>query len=101
MGQLLVDSIFTRDFPVIQGLTLVFGVLVVSLNLLADLAYAAIDPRVRLGMMATPAAAASNAQLAGCDGARASRPPLVERHALDVGVAIVGDRAARRDSSRP
>ena len=49
MGQLLVDSIFTRDFPVIQGLTLVFGVLVVSFNLLSDLAYAAIDPRVRLG----------------------------------------------------
>ena len=48
MGQLLVDSIFTRDFPVIQGLTLVFGVLVVSINLLSDLAYAAIDPRVRL-----------------------------------------------------
>jgi ABC-type dipeptide/oligopeptide/nickel transport system permease component len=48
MGQLLVDSIFTRDFPVIQGLTLVFGVLVVVLNLTADLAYAAIDPRVRL-----------------------------------------------------
>jgi peptide/nickel transport system permease protein len=48
MGQLLVDSIFTRDFPVIQGLTLVFGVLVVTLNLIADLAYAAIDPRVRL-----------------------------------------------------
>jgi ABC-type dipeptide/oligopeptide/nickel transport system permease component len=48
MGQLLVDSIFTRDFPVIQGLTLVFGVLVVLLNLAADLAYAAIDPRVRL-----------------------------------------------------
>ena len=48
MGQLLVDSIFTRDFPVIQGLTLVFGVVVVLLNLFADLAYAAIDPRVRL-----------------------------------------------------
>jgi peptide/nickel transport system permease protein len=48
MGQLLVDSIFTRDFPVVQGLTLVFGVLVVMLNLTADLAYAAIDPRVRL-----------------------------------------------------
>ena len=48
MGQLLVDSIFTRDFPVVQGLTLVFGVLVVLLNLTADLAYAAIDPRVRL-----------------------------------------------------
>ena len=49
LGQLLVDSIFTRDFPVIQGLTLVFGLIVVLLNLVSDLAYAAIDPRVRLG----------------------------------------------------
>ena len=48
LGQLLVESIFTRDFPVIQGLTLVFGLLVVAINLLSDLAYAAIDPRVRL-----------------------------------------------------
>jgi len=48
LGQLLVDSIFTRDFPVIQGLTLVFGLIVVLLNLFSDLAYAAIDPRVRL-----------------------------------------------------
>jgi peptide/nickel transport system permease protein len=48
MGQLLVDSIFTRDFPVIQALTLVFGVIVVLLNLLSDIAYALIDPRVRL-----------------------------------------------------
>jgi len=48
LGQLLVESIFTRDFPVVQGVTLVFGLLVVALNLLSDLAYAAIDPRVRL-----------------------------------------------------
>jgi peptide/nickel transport system permease protein len=48
LGQLLVDSIFTRDFPVLQGLTLVFGVLVIVINLLSDAAYAAIDPRVRL-----------------------------------------------------
>jgi peptide/nickel transport system permease protein len=48
LGQLLVESIFTRDFPVVQGVTLVFGLLVVTLNLLSDLAYAAIDPRVRL-----------------------------------------------------
>lgn len=48
LGQLLVDSIFMRDFPVLQGLTLVFGVLVVAINLLSDAAYAAIDPRVRL-----------------------------------------------------
>src|SRR6476469_5492704 len=49
LGQLLVESIFTRDFPVVQGVTLVFGLLVVLLNLLSDVAYAAIDPRVRLG----------------------------------------------------
>jgi peptide/nickel transport system permease protein len=47
IGQLMLNSIFARDFPVVQGVTLVFGVLVVLLNLLADLAYAALDPRVR------------------------------------------------------
>ncbi len=39
----------TRDYPVIQGLVFVFGVLVIVINLLADLVYALIDPRVRLG----------------------------------------------------
>lgn len=48
LGQLLVQSIFTRDFPMIQALALVFGVLVIAINLISDLAYAAIDPRVRL-----------------------------------------------------
>jgi peptide/nickel transport system permease protein len=47
LGQLLVESIFTRDFPVIQALTLVFGLMVVCINLLSDLSYALVDPRVR------------------------------------------------------
>jgi peptide/nickel transport system permease protein len=47
IGQLMINSIFQRDFPVVQGVTLVFGVMVVLVNLLADLAYAALDPRVR------------------------------------------------------
>jgi peptide/nickel transport system permease protein len=47
IGQLLINSIFQRDFPVVQGVTLVFGVMVVLVNLLADLSYAALDPRVR------------------------------------------------------
>jgi peptide/nickel transport system permease protein len=47
LGQLLVDSIYTRDFPTIPGLTLVFGLLVIAINLLADLSYALVDPRVR------------------------------------------------------
>jgi peptide/nickel transport system permease protein len=47
IGQLMINSIFQRDFPVVQGVTLVFGVMVVLVYLLADLAYAALDPRVR------------------------------------------------------
>ena len=47
IGQLMINSIFQRDFPVVQGVTLVFGVLVVLVNLLTDIAYAALDPRVR------------------------------------------------------
>ena len=46
VGQLMINSIFQRDFPVVQGVTLAFAVLVVLVNLLADIAYAALDPRV-------------------------------------------------------
>jgi peptide/nickel transport system permease protein len=46
IGQLMINSIFQRDFAVVQGVTLVFGILVVLVNLLADLAYAWLDPRV-------------------------------------------------------
>ena len=49
VGQLMINSIFQRDFPVVQGVTLVFAIMVVLLNLLADVAYAALDPRVRFG----------------------------------------------------
>lgn len=47
LGQLLVESIFTRDFPLIQALTLVFGLLVIAINFVADMSYALVDPRVR------------------------------------------------------
>jgi peptide/nickel transport system permease protein len=47
VGQLMINSIFQRDFPVVQGVTLLFAVMVILINLLADLAYAALDPRVR------------------------------------------------------
>ena len=48
LGSLLVSSIAMRDFPTISALTLIFGVLVILVNLLADLSYAVIDPRIRL-----------------------------------------------------
>src|SRR6266568_3585573 len=47
LGQLMINSIFQRDFTVVQGVTLVFAIMVILLNLAADMAYAALDPRVR------------------------------------------------------
>ncbi len=46
IGLLLVRSILYRDYPMIQGLTLIFGVMVMVINLIADLSYALIDPRI-------------------------------------------------------
>jgi peptide/nickel transport system permease protein len=47
MGLLLVDSIFSRDYPMIQGIVLVFSALVISMNVLVDVLYGYIDPRIR------------------------------------------------------
>lgn len=46
LGSLLVRAVGYRDYPVIQGLSLVFAVLVLAVNLLADLSYMIIDRRV-------------------------------------------------------
>ena len=46
LGQLIVNAVFQRDYPVIQGVTLVIGVIVLLINLLTDLSYAVLDPRV-------------------------------------------------------
>jgi peptide/nickel transport system permease protein len=47
IGQLMINSIFERDFPVVQAVALAFAIMVVLVNLLTDVAYAALDPRVR------------------------------------------------------
>jgi peptide/nickel transport system permease protein len=48
MGQLALASITQRDYPVLTGFILVIAVLVLISNLLADFAYAVVDPRIRL-----------------------------------------------------
>ena len=48
LGNLLVTSVSARDYPVVQGLTVTFAVLVMVINMLTDIAYAVTDPRVRL-----------------------------------------------------
>ena len=47
LGRLFVDALNSRDYPVIQGINLFFATAVVGINLMIDLAYAFLDPRVR------------------------------------------------------
>src|SRR5262245_34162480 len=49
MGQLMVQAVFERDYPVIMGNLVIVAVLTLVANLLADLAYGLVDPRIRLG----------------------------------------------------
>lgn len=53
VGKLAVDAILQRDYPMIQGFTLYAGFAFVLLNLLVDLSYGALDPRIRLTRAAT------------------------------------------------
>jgi peptide/nickel transport system permease protein len=48
MGKLTLDSVFTRDYPVIQAVVLVVTAAYIVINLLIDLLYTAIDPRIRV-----------------------------------------------------
>jgi peptide/nickel transport system permease protein len=47
IGQLLVNSIFFRDFPMVQGIVVLIAVMLVVVNLITDIVYAWVDPRVR------------------------------------------------------
>lgn len=47
LGSLTVDAVLNRDFPVIQGLVLFFSVLYVLINMLVDVSYLYLDPRIR------------------------------------------------------
>ena len=47
MGRLLVTSIFNRDFPMIQAVVLLIAVIVLILNVIMDLLYAWLNPRIR------------------------------------------------------
>jgi ABC-type dipeptide/oligopeptide/nickel transport system permease component len=47
IGRLLVDAIISRDYPLVQGIVLVYSILFISINLFIDLIYGIIDPRIR------------------------------------------------------
>ena len=48
MGRLLFDAIQARDYTIVQSVTLVVAVVFVVVNLIVDLTYAFLDPRIRL-----------------------------------------------------
>ncbi len=47
LGRLLVDAILWKDFPIVQGTVLVIACMYLTVNLLTDVAYAVLDPRIR------------------------------------------------------
>jgi len=49
MGSLMLDAIFSRDYTVVQSVTLCFAMMVIFINLLTDLTYSFLDPRVTIG----------------------------------------------------
>jgi dipeptide transport system permease protein len=48
LGRYLIDAIYSNDFPVVQGAVLIYAFIIVIVNLVVDLSYARLDPRVRL-----------------------------------------------------
>jgi peptide/nickel transport system permease protein len=47
LGRLTIDAILRRDYPVIQGIVLMFSFLYVLVNLMVDVTYTLVDPRIR------------------------------------------------------
>jgi ABC-type dipeptide/oligopeptide/nickel transport system permease component len=48
MGQYFVTSVIDRDYPLVMGITLTYGLILIGCNLLVDLTYGLIDPRIRV-----------------------------------------------------
>ena len=48
IGRLLYEGIFQRDFPLVQGVVIMAGFMIIAINLVVDIAYAVIDPRIRV-----------------------------------------------------
>ena len=48
IGRLFTDSVFRLDYQVVQSLVVILAVLVVIVNLITDLIYAIVDPRIRI-----------------------------------------------------
>jgi peptide/nickel transport system permease protein len=48
-GRLILEAVFTRDYPVVQGVVLITATAYVVINLLVDVSYSLLNPRIRIG----------------------------------------------------
>jgi len=48
IGRLMIEGLLSRDFPIVQGVALMAGAMIVAVNLVVDILYAYVDPRIRL-----------------------------------------------------
>jgi peptide/nickel transport system permease protein len=48
-GRLILEAVFTRDYPVVQGVVLITASAYVLVNLLVDVSYSLLNPRIRIG----------------------------------------------------
>jgi peptide/nickel transport system permease protein len=48
MGSVLLHSIIGRDYPIVQALVLIYALMFVTMNIVTDLVYTKVDPRVKL-----------------------------------------------------
>src|SRR6267143_2923485 len=75
MGQLMVQAVYERDYPVIMGNLVIVAALTLTANLLADVAYGLVDPRIRLpGRPGHPGACSCSL---GSEPSRRQEDPLV------------------------
>ena len=49
MGKYFVQAVLNRDYPLVMGVTLIYGIILITSNIGVDLSYAWVDPRIRLG----------------------------------------------------
>src|SRR4030081_434192 len=85
VGSLMLDAVLLRDYTLIQGAVLFFSAVIVLTNLLVDLSYAWLDPRIR-----------SRCRRAGRRVARGARGVLCAARVLGCGVAARAPQASRR-----
>jgi hypothetical protein len=87
MGQLMVQSVFSRDYPVVMGILVIVSTLTLVANLVADITYGLVDPRIRFGgRRGAGGLRDRGAGRSGCSGARSPQPARGGPGAGDPGV---------------